>query len=575
MLRLCSVLAACCALVPATLAAQDTPAPTQQPPAIRDLRITGTHEIATARIVDEVPLRVGEPFTETVQHVADRVEELYRKDGYSFARARTEFDEASGVLTIAIDEGVIDEVEFDGVDNKLAVTFGEEFALRPGDVFNSRRARQALSALLAPTRGAIMPGRPWYGDSSNVFHDTRELRERRGTFAIEERDGRRILRVGLREPAGRFRVTPNLGSREDWFTPVDGFVPALDVGAVAFDHGRFNHTFVAGHVSLKTASKDVGYALGIERPFFGSKKLFFAAEVHDLTATDDTWQITSTEASLAAFGPKRSYRDYYRRRGVQLSSTFQFLPHAEAFVAWRGERHESLVTRSDFSLWNDDETFRSNQTVQNGRLNAVLVGASANSRAYDREAIQTTYRRHLYETPFGGRLGDPSRQNDDDVLWRADWTSEISTKDSLSSDFDFRRHIVSGRARVFASQHQQVAGRVIGGWSEGVLPPQRQFAIGGIGSIHGYGFKEAGGDTMRLINFEYAAGWRSGLQLIAFLDAGQATTRSVGTRAGLESPWLKGAGWGIGLGDFRIDFGYPLRPGPSPVQVLLRFERSF
>ena len=56
----------------------------------------------------------------------------------------------------------------------------------------------------------------------------------------------------LREPAGRFKLSPNLGGREDWFTPVDGFVPSLDFGAAIFDHALYNHAFIAGHVSVRT-----------------------------------------------------------------------------------------------------------------------------------------------------------------------------------------------------------------------------------------------------------------------------------------------------------------------------------
>ena len=40
--------------------------------------------------------------------------------------------------------------------------------------------------------------------------------------------------VDLREPAGRFKLVPDLGDREDWFTPVDGFVPSLGFGAAVF-----------------------------------------------------------------------------------------------------------------------------------------------------------------------------------------------------------------------------------------------------------------------------------------------------------------------------------------------------
>jgi hypothetical protein len=575
MLRLSSLLAAVCALVPVPLFAQDPPTPAQQAPTIREVRVSGTKELAPAAVIDALLVHVGEPFADTPEHISERVERLYREEGYTFARATTAFD-ASGALTITIDEGVIDAVEFDGIDDKLADTFAEEFALRAGDVFNIGRARQALTALLRPTRGAITPTRLTLADRPRTFHDTRELRERRGTFDLVERDGRRILRVGLREPAGRFKMSPNLGNREDWFTPVDGFVPALDFGAVAFEHGRFNHTFVAGHLSVKTASGHVGYALGVERPVFGARKLFLGAELHDLTATDDAWQVSSSEASLAAVGPRRSFRDYYRRRGVQVSGAFRVDPRAELFAVWRTERHAPLETKSDFSLWNGDDAFRPNLLARSGRLNAIVLGGSVDSRGYDHESLETTYRRHQFETPFGDRLVDPNGKRDPVSMWRLDWTSEISSPDALASDFDFRRHIVSGRGRLHASEHQEVAARIIGGWSDGNLPPQRQFAIGGIGSVHGYSFKESIGDRLQLINLEYAVGWHDGPQLIAFFDAGRTTLRRpAGAVSGADSPWLKGAGWGIALGGFRVDFGYKLDDAPSSVQVLLRLGRTF
>jgi outer membrane protein assembly factor BamA len=205
-----------------------------------------------------------------------------------------------------------------------------------------------------------------------------------------------------------------------------------------------------------------------------------------------------------------------------------------------------------------------------------VIGASYSSRRFDRESLESSYRRHQLESLFGSNLEDPRRPREDYRLWRIDWTSEISSPGTLDSDFDFRRHIISGRVRAAVSDHQEVGARVIGGWSQGVLPPQREFAIGGIGSVHGYEFKESVGDTMALMNFEYALGWRSGPQLLGFLDAGRTTRRpATVSPPTTDGDWLKGIGWGIGLGSFRIDFGYKLAKESGPVQVLLRFGRTF
>jgi hypothetical protein len=561
---------------PAAIHAQDPPASTAQPlPSVREIHVTGTKELSDDVVRRAARVATGEPFTETVEHVAESVAQKYRDEGYSFARATASFDPASGVLAIALDEGIIGGVEFQGIDEKLAGRFATEFALRAGDVFNRARAQHALDALLQQTRGAVRPGR-LNGDGS-TFIPGRDTRRRRGSFDLVDRNGQRVLLVGLREPPGRFKLVPDLGEREDWFSAVDGFVPSLGFGAAVFDHDHFNHAYVAGHLSYKLASERAGYALGFERPVFNGPRLYVGGELHDLTASDDQWQVSSTEASLAAVGPRRSFRDYYRRRGVQIGGALQVHPQVELLFAWRGERQESLATRSDFSVWNSDESFRPNRAALDGRMNAVVLGASVDGQGFDRESLEATYRRHQLDTPFGERLSDPDggpeSGRDRAAVWRVDWTSEISTPETLQSDFDFRRHILSGRARLALSPHQDLGVRVIGGWSDGVLPPQRQFAIGGIGSVHGYEFKEAVGDSLALVNLEYSLGWRSGLKLFGFYDAGRVGVRQ--PLASRDTPWLNGVGWGVGVGDFRIDFGYKVDAIPSSLQVLFRFGRTF
>jgi surface antigen-like variable number repeat protein len=536
-----------------------------QPPIVRSITVTGTREISERNLRAELAVREGDPLAEEAADISRRLERLYRREDFSFARVTTTFDATTGALTIAVDEGMINGVEFEGVDERLARTFVEEFALRAGDVFNRRRARQALDVLLQQTRGAVRPGRL----STRDITSPDDLSRRRGTFELIDRGGRRLLIVGLREPAGRFHLTPDLGEREDWFTPVDGFAPSLGVGIAVFDHRSFNHTFIAGHASYKFASERAGYSLGIERPLFGRTKVFVGAELYDLTATDDRWQVSSLEASIAAIAIRSTFRDYYRRRGAQLNAAVRPHRNLEAIVAWRSEQQDPLATTTDFSLWNDDEPFAANRAAARGRLNALLLGASASGRGFDRESLEASYRRHQLEEPFGEMLNQLEAGRDPQPLWRVDWSSEISAPGAFSSDFDFRRHIVTGRARMAAGEYQTFAARAIAGWSDGVLPPQRIFSVGGIGSVHGYDFKAQSGDRMALLNLEYEIGWRGGLKGVGFFDVGRASP------PGADAPWLKGVGWGVGVGDLRVDFGYRLDDVPSSLQVLLRFSRSF
>jgi hypothetical protein len=418
---------------------------------------------------------------------------------------------------------------------------------------------------LQPTRGAVRPGHTTV-TSGDTFHDSEEIQARRGgPFDLVDRGSQRILVVTLYEPAGRFRMLPDLGDREDWFSSVDGFVPSMGFGAAVFDHEEFNHSYVAGHLSYKFASERVGYALGFERPFFHTRKLYVGGEVHDLTATDDQWQLSSLEASLAAVGPRLSYRDYYRRRGIQVGAQFRPHPQIEFLGFWRSEREEPLPVTSDFSFWNSDDPFRPNRPAADGHLNALILGATVDGPGFERESLDATYRRHQLDTFYGQTLDYPAARNDTSAMWRVDWTSEISTP-GLDSDFDFTRTIVSARYRRPLSPHQDFGVRAMGGWSSGDLPPQRLFSVGGVGSVHGYDFKEQTGTSLALLNLEYALGWRNGFKVLGFFDAGRAQT---------NADWLKGVGFGVGLADFRVDFGYRTDAIPSSLQVILRINKTF
>ncbi|HMF99209.1 MAG TPA: POTRA domain-containing protein [Vicinamibacterales bacterium] len=559
------IVGVCLAICAPSVAAQDPQPEQPPPPVVQTIAIAGTKEISESTIRAELRLREGDPLPAPADEIGRRLEDLYRRQDYSFARVTTTFDASTGALAITVDEGVIGGVEFEGVDEHLARSFAQEFALRAGDVFNRKRARQALDVLLEQTRGAVRPARLY----SRHATPPDDLSRRRSTFDLVDRAGERMLLVGLREPLGRFHLLPDFGEREDWFSPVDGFAPSLGMGIAVFDHTSFNHTFIAGHVSYKFASERAGYSLGLERPLFGRPKVILGAELYDLTATDDQWQVSSFEQSLAAFAIRSSFRDYYRRRGSQVNAAVRVHPQIEALITWRSEQQDPLVTRTDFSLWNSDELFPPNRLAAPGRLNALIVGASASSSRFDRESLESSYQRHQLEEPFGQRLSRLDSGRDPQPIWRVDWSSEISDASAFSSDFDFQRHIVTGRVRMAAGEFQTVGARAIGGWSGGVLPPQRLFSVGGIGSVHGYEFKAESGNSMALLNLEYEVGWRRGLRGVAFFDTGRASP------TGIDAPWLKGVGWGIAVDDIRVDFGYRLDDVPSSLQVLFRFSRTF
>ncbi len=526
--------------------AQTPPQPAPPAPTLHAVTFDGVSVFTPAEIRHWLHLDDGKPLPQPVEKLGEELEEKYRREGYTRAKVQATFDEATGALRLAADEGRIDEVTLEGIEGKLLDVLQGNFDVRAGDIFNSRVIDRALDRLLEPARGAIIS---------------------KG-FDLIDRAGRRVLVVELDRRAADADVDFGPGQREDWYSPVDGFSPAAGFKLTLFDSTRFHHTFIRSYVTYKFARESAGFSVGFERPILGAwdgPRLYVGAEAHEITATDDAWRLSTLEQSVVALTFANTFRDYHTSKGYQLHAAYRMTPAQEILASWRDLEHEPLANTADYAVFRDGgDTFRPNQQATAGDLRAVVLGYTLDTRGLEEESLERTYERHLFSSLFGTTGSRKSGV-------RLEWTSELATE-GLGGDFDFTRHIVNARSYgQFGSHGFRV--RTLAGGSSGVLPPQRQFALGGIGSVHGYSFKEAAGEGMFLFNVEYRLGSRSpnGARLMAFFDAGRVWTPVVGSR----DDWLKGIGGGFEIGEFRVEFGWRLDDIPQSLQVLVRFGPTF
>lgn len=551
-----ATLAFCLSLAPVSFGqtpATPQPSPQVQSQPLREVVVEGNGSLGRSRILERLELTEGRDLTKEPSEIAADLQALYASEGYTEARATAAYDAATARLTLRIDEGRIDAVEFTGPDEAVARQFIEDFDVRTGDVFNRRQILLAINRLLAQTEGAFRPAQQ--SDRSSQTD----------SFDLVSRDGKRVLVVRLDQRTGRFGMTFGTNDREDWYSSVDGLAPALGFSTTIFDPHRFNHTFISGYLSYKFERERVGYTFGFERRVLARPKLFVGGELHDMTASDDFWRLSTDEESLVALSFKNIFRDYYGRRGYQVNAALRFRADQEVQVSWRDERHDALANQTDYSFFRDDQEFRPNRLAQPGRLHAMVLGYTWDSRGLDYEGIGQTYRRHQLDDMYG-------RTGEQGPGIRIDATSEIASPDTFGGDFNFRRYVGNARAYFKPSPHQHFNARFIGGFGDGDVPPQRVFALGGIGSVHGYSFKEAAGERMALFNLEYLAdlGTRH-LQGLAFFDSGRVWKPVEGSRQG----WLNGIGIGMKLDDIRVEFGWRLDDIPQSLQVLVRFSPTF
>lgn len=556
-----AVLLAALALVVSTgapAAAQDQPPPL---PVLQELRLQGVTVFTRDDVLWLLKLREGAALPRTPDAVAKALEERYARDGYNEARVTAAFD--AGRLTLTADEGRIDEIEILGATAAQGDGIRKRLGVKPGDIFNARAIGQVTARLEAESQGALEIGQPRrsqpQGNRSEAAPDK---------VVLERRGDRNVLVVPLRWRGPRidWNIT---NSREDLYSPVDQLAPGLAFAATIFDHNEFNHTFVAGSVSYKFGPDEAGYSFGFERPIFSGPRLFFGGELHDISASDDTWRLSTVEQTVAALGFKNTFRDYYRRRGAQLFGVFRPGDNNEFSAMARWDRHEPLPNTTNYSFFRDDAVFRPNPLVRDRHVNAFVFGYTFDTRPMSRAGSAATYSRHLKDSLFGtGVRQEPGL--------RLEWTSEVAGR-ALEGDAKFDRHILNARGYLQLGSRSLFAARGLFGWSNDP-PLERQFAIGGIGTVHGYSFKEAAGSGLTLINAEYrvrltSEGVAKNNPLTAFIfyDAGRTT--SLFNRD--PAKWLTGTGVGIGFGDIRLEWGFRTNAIPKSNQVLVRVSPTF
>lgn len=293
-------------------------------------------------------------------------------------------------------------------------------------------------------------------------------------------------------------------------------------------------------------------------------------EVYSLTDTNDEWIIGRSENDLAAFFFHRDYRDYYDREGFSLYTGHYF--NAQQFsthirIQYLNEIHSSMSNKTDWALLVRNRSFRLNPPVDEGRLNAIRVALNVSS-------VKPT----------------PRRLNGWTMLASMEYSSP-----SLNSDMDYSQYILDVRRYHPISRYDSFNVRFRAGSSEGELPVQRVYELGGIGTLPAYPHKMFFGNRMLLVNAEYIVrgdvlsqltflprGMFGGLTLLFFIDTGWTgqAAHSGSLFQGFDDFSLNklntSIGFGIGSRDGHTRLGFAWRTDrASSAVVFFRIDRPF
>ncbi len=238
---------------------------------------------------------------------------------------------------------------------------------------------------------------------------------------------------------------------------------------------------------LTLDTEQMGYFVRAEQFLGGHRNLRIGATAHSLVDPIEDWHITDLESGLSTFFFHRDFRDHYEREGASLF--FQIEPESQPYALrletlW--EQHESLAAGSPWSVFNNSEGWRPQPLVAEGDIGTVAIEASYDTRSFTDDPSTGWYIEGRVERSIYSNLTRPKAYSipsefGPEVLLPAQEFDGFTT-----AMIDLRRYNrVDPTSRL---NFRFVAGGSVDG---GRLPPQRQHALGGEGSLPGYGFFRA------------------------------------------------------------------------------------
>ena len=407
-------------------------------------------------------LKQGRISIEELNTKCQLIENLYRHHGYDLAQVTHQL---SGThLLIDIDEGHLDDIRFSGNRRITRTELTDALGFKQGDAYSKQIGTKRLNQMRARL------------DKNNLYF------KRIKSWEVTREGDRNVLAIEVEERS-RLKVS--------WL-PIFDFnrVHGLILGGGAGISTRKADAQIYGRISSGLSSKIWNYQLGTEKTLFDA--LTIGGSVYQRTDANRYAGWSEGGEFLGAFFLGSTSLDYYQRKGYRAQVRGKLTRSMDITLEFTDEDHEILFKSTDWSLFNKNVLKRSNLRIDEGHFRSVTVGYNFNSLK-DSALIRSgsslpgTRQTQNYRAKHG---------------WWGNFSVEYADK-RLNSDFDFNLyHFTIVRYNQLLSNHN-LDFRLEGAFSDTPLPRQRLLYLGGVGTLHGYDFKELVGDNTLLFNVEY------------------------------------------------------------------------
>ena len=252
-----------------------------------------------------------------------------------------------------------------------------------------------------------------------------------------------------------------------------------------------------------TGRRRMVYGVQLEQPLLPTARFVFGVSMVRRTDHSELQQVDDLENSLALLLTRTDYRDYFEREGGGVYVSWRVPDFSTVSLHARRDQYRSLgVNDGVVSWWRLRRPLRLNPGIDDGRTNSVLV-----------------------------RLERLAQRSNSTRAGLYHWMELERAGGTMGGDFRYLRLLADVRSVIRLSPAASLSLRAVAGsCTEGVLPRQKRFGLGGVDGLRAHTLNAFQGNQLASAQAEYTlglwalrgVGFEAGLHAIAFLDTGTA-----------------------------------------------------
>ncbi|MDT8903783.1 outer membrane protein assembly factor [Anaeroselena agilis] len=467
-------------------------------PALKDIVVKGNSKVSTDKIKSMLTVNTGKVLnTKALNENARIIESYYHDQGYVLARVSDVAMTPGGVLTITINEGMLEGITVKGNEKTKTYVITREMKVKPGEAFNVKDARRSMQKVynlgfFEDVNMKLNPGK----QPNSVILETNVVEQKTGVFSVG-----------------------------GGYSQGDGLIGIIEVGDNNF-RGTGDKVKVHWEFGGK-ADSGRNYEFSYTRPWLDSKQT---------SASVSLYNMTNEYSDYGYKGDDRAVRSTYdrKRRGWDLTLGRPQGEYTQNYITFKNRTDDYVKFVSgpvDYKAAAGATNYDADYNSQWLKDNFGLTRSITLARVFDS-------RDNVFNPSEGTRFS---------------LSAEFAGK-ALGGDFSFNKYTAEDRNYFKVGHSQVVAVRLTAGYADGRMPDSGKFYVGGSDTLRGYNDEQFKGNKMLAATAEYRFPIVKKVEGVVFGDIGNAWDGEGYKLNDLKSSVGVGVRVTTPLGPIRLDY---------------------